>query len=103
MVARVWKGWTRPANADRYLAHLTEKIFPEMRTLSGQAGAWVLRRPAEDSVEFIVMSVWQSRQAIQAFAGENIEIAVVPPEAQALLSNWDAHAFHYDIVVASQG
>jgi hypothetical protein len=100
MVARVWKGCTRPADADRYLAHLTEKIFPEMRTLSGQAGAWVLRRPAGDLVEFIVMSVWQSREAIQAFAGQDIDVAVVPPEAQALLAKWDAHAVHYDIAVA---
>lgn len=102
MVARVWKGSTRPANAARYLAHLTEKIFPEMRTLSGQAGVWVLQRPAGDTVEFIVMSMWQSREAVQAFAGQDIDVAVVPPEAQALLANWDAHAAHYDVVVAPQ-
>lgn len=100
MVARVWKGWARPADADRYQAHLTERIFPGMRTLAGHAGAWVLRRPAGDSVEFIVMSLWASRDAIHAFAGDDIEVAVVPPEAQALLSDWERHATHFDVAVA---
>ena len=100
MVARVWTGTTQSADADKYLTHLTRKIFPEMRTLEGNAGAWVLRRPVGDTMEFIVMTLWQSRDAIRAFAGDNIEVAVVPPEAQALLAAWDPHATHYDVLVA---
>jgi hypothetical protein len=49
-------------------------------------------------MEFIVMTLWQSREAIRAFAGEDIGVAVVPPDAQALLASWDPHATHYDVV-----
>ncbi|HEY7790796.1 MAG TPA: antibiotic biosynthesis monooxygenase [Vicinamibacterales bacterium] len=98
MVARVWKGVTRPGDADKYLTHLKNRIFPEMRNLEGHADAWVLRRPVGDGMEFIVMTLWQSREAIRAFAGEDIGVAVVPPDAQALLASWDPHATHYDVV-----
>jgi hypothetical protein len=36
---------------------------------------------------------------VRAFAGEDYEVAVVPPTARALLSRFDARSQHYDVRV----
>lgn len=46
------------------------------------------------------MTLWSSRDAIARFAGEDAEAAVVPPEAQALLSRYDERAVHWDVPLA---
>jgi len=36
-------------------------------------------------------------KAVRAFAGEDYEVAVVPPKARALLSRFDARSQHYEV------
>lgn len=103
MVARIWQGATRPANADAYAAHLRDNIFPELAALPGYAGVFVLRRDGKEpgaDVAYTVITLWFSEGAIRAFAGDDVEAAVVPPEAQALLSKHDARAVHWDVPLA---
>lgn len=40
-----------------------------------QSGAWVLRRMDGDTAHFLTLSFWESRDAIVAFAGADIEVA----------------------------
>jgi len=40
---------------------------------------------------------FDSIKAVRAFAGEDYEVAIVPPKAQALLSRFDARSQHYDV------
>ena len=40
----------------------------------------MLRRDAGDRTEFITLSLWDSLDAIRAFAGDDIEAAVLYPE-----------------------
>ena len=47
------------------------------------------------------MTLWESRDAIKAFAGSDIAKAHVEPQARAVLSAFDQHAEHYDVVVNS--
>ena len=103
MVARVWRGATRPTNADAYAAHLRDNIFPELAKIPGHAGVFVMRRAGktpDDDVEYTVLTLWFSQQAIRDFAGDDIEAAVVPPEARALLSAHDDRAVHWDLPLA---
>ena len=103
MIARIWQGATRRENADAYAAHLRDNIFPELAALPGYAGVFVLRRDdtaAAHEVAYTVITLWFSEQAIRAFAGDDVEAAVVPPEAQALLSRHDARAVHWDVPLA---
>ena len=97
-VARYWKGVTTAANADAYIAHLERETFPALARLGGFAYASIQTRPILDGVEFLIMTVWRSLDDITAFAGEDVETAVVPPAAQALLSRYDSRAVHYEIV-----
>ena len=99
VIARIWRGTTRPAQADAYVEHLRLRTFPELTALAGQRGAYVLRRPADAAVEFTVVTLWDSVEAIRAFAGADVEEAVVPPEARALLASFDRRAVHWEVAL----
>jgi heme-degrading monooxygenase HmoA len=101
MIARVWTGATTPANADAYVNHLRDNIFPELKHLPGHRAAYVLRRLAGATVAFTVVTLWESLDAIRAFAGADLEAAVVPAEAQALLDSYDRRAVHWDVPLSS--
>lgn len=95
MISRIWHGWTTPANADAYQNLLTTKILPGIHRVAGYKGASLLRRDAGAEVEFVTITHFESMEAIRAFAGNDYEVAVVPPEARALLSRFDARSVHY--------
>jgi heme-degrading monooxygenase HmoA len=97
MIARVWRGSTRAAHADDYLRHLKTRVLPELSSIGGHRGVDVLRRPHDDGVEFVVITWWESIDAIRSFAGPDVERAVVPAEAQALLEEYDRRARHYEL------
>jgi heme-degrading monooxygenase HmoA len=98
MIARVWRGVADTAvNADAYLRHLTTKVLPSLNTIAGHRGAHVLRREEGGRVEFVVMTFWDSMDAIRAFAGESPEHAVVEPEARAVLGEYDEFVRHYKV------
>jgi heme-degrading monooxygenase HmoA len=103
MIARVWRGWTRAADADAYERFLPTELFPEVRRLDGFGGAHILRRPApDDEVEFVTVTLFESLDAVRAFAGEDYETPVIEPEAQRLLSRYEDRAVHYhSVFVAS--
>lgn len=100
MIARLWRGRASVANADAYHRHLAQRVFPALAALDGHRGAWLLRRATPDSIEFLVVTLWESRAAIRAFAGDDIDVAVVEPQARAVLAEFDDAARHYDVVLA---
>ena len=100
MISRIWHGWTAPENADTYEAHLRTKIFPGIAKIEGSRGAHLLRRDAGDEVEFVTICWFETWEAVRAFAGEDYEAAVVPPEAQQLLARYDARSQHYETIIA---
>jgi len=102
MIARLWRGLAANAMAaDAYARHATDTVFPSLRSLAGHRGAYLLRREVDGGAEFLAVTLWDSRQSIEAFAGNDIGKAVVEPEAQAVLSRFDDFATHYEVVTAA--
>jgi heme-degrading monooxygenase HmoA len=99
MIARLWHGWTTPANADAYEALLRTKILPGIHRVQGHEGAYLMRRDSGNEVEFVTLTFFTSMDAVRAFAGPDHEVAVVPPEARELLSRFDHRAVHYESIV----
>ena len=99
MISRIWHGWTSLENAEAYESLLKSEIFLgiENRQIAGYKGIHLLRRNTGDEVEFITIMWFDSLEAIRAFAGEDYELAVVPPKARAILSRFDARSQHYDV------
>jgi heme-degrading monooxygenase HmoA len=101
MISRIWHGWTTSANADAYEALLKNEIFLNIQSqqIAGYRGIHLLRRPLDDEVEFVTIMWFDSIEAVRAFAGEDYEVAVVPPKARALLARFDARSQHYEVKV----
>jgi heme-degrading monooxygenase HmoA len=99
MIARVWSAQTTSANAPAYAAHLQGRVLPELRALVGYAGTALLQRATPDGVELVVITWWQSLEAIRGFAGVDVDQAVVADEAAALLTRFDRRVRHYELVV----
>ena len=98
MIARVWRGVAHTSvNADAYLRHLSTNVLPSLTVIPGHRGARVLRREEDGRTEFLVMTYWDSIDAIRAFAGERYEHAVVEPEARAVLAEYDELVRHYEV------
>ncbi len=99
MISRIWHGWTSLENAEAYESILRSEIFLgiENRQIAGYKGIHLFRRNIGDEVEFITIMWFDSLEAIRAFAGEDYELAVVPPKARALLSRFDARSQHYEV------
>jgi heme-degrading monooxygenase HmoA len=100
MIARTWKGIARPDSADGYVRHLDEHTLPALAAIPGHLGACVLRRGTNDRVQFTVITLWESIDAIRRFAGSDVEVAVVPDEARALLVSFDDRVEHWEMVRA---
>jgi len=99
MIGRVWHGWTNPENADSCEHLLRAEILPGIHRVNGDRGAFLLRREAGDEVEFVTVTVFDSLEAVRAFAGEDYEVAVVPAAARKLLSRFDERSLHYQAVL----
>ena len=76
MIARIWRGVVQLDDADEYANYIRDTGFTEYAETSGNRGAWMLRRDQGDRTEFITLSLWDSADAIRAFAGDDIEAAV---------------------------
>jgi heme-degrading monooxygenase HmoA len=101
MIMRTWRGQATGTNADAYARHFSHTVSASLKTLAGHRGAWLLRREVGGQTEFLALTLWQSRQAIEAFAGPDIDKAIVEPEARAVLSGFDDFARHYEVAFAS--
>jgi len=100
MIARLWRGWTRPENADAYESLLRERVLPGLQGIDGYRGGYVLRQDGTDEVEFVVLNLFESLDAVRAFAGPDYTVPVFDPEARQLLSKVEPRAFHYEVKMA---
>ena len=100
-VARVWRGRTAHADAEAYFEHLRTQTLPALEELDGFVDAFVLRQTGADGDDFVVVTIWSSRQAIHGFAGDDAERAVIPPAAARLLERWEERASHFDVALAT--
>jgi heme-degrading monooxygenase HmoA len=98
MIIREWRGRASLSRADEYPRHFREKVVPELRHVPGFAGAGLSRRQLGDRLEFLVLTRWQSMDAVRAFAGDDVETAVVEPGAVAALIEFDTSVHHYEVV-----
>jgi hypothetical protein len=103
MIVRMWRGQAKAANADAYERFVTTKVFAELPAIAGHRGAYLLKRPIENGneVEFIAVTLWESLATIRGFAGDDIDRAVIEPDARAVLSSFDDVVRHFELAHAA--
>lgn len=102
MIARVWRGWAKAENADAYEKLLREVVYPGLQRIKGYCGGYILRHDHKDETEFVTMNLFESLDAVKAFAGPEYDVPVFEPEARRLLSKVEPIARHYEVKKAPQ-
>jgi heme-degrading monooxygenase HmoA len=98
MIARTWHGMTEASKADEYLEYLDKTGVPGYRATQGNLGVYVLRRIEGDRAHFLLLTLWQSEEAIQRFAGPDIEKARYYPEDEQYLLELEPTVQHYEVM-----
>jgi heme-degrading monooxygenase HmoA len=98
MISRHWRGLVKADQEAAYVEHLRTETFPALRGIPGFVSASILRRNLTQGVEFLVITQWVSLEAIRAFAGKDLEAAVVPAKPRAMMIEYDDRVRHYEVV-----
>jgi hypothetical protein len=57
----------------------------------------------DERVEFLAVTLWDSMETLRKFAGADPAVAVVEPEARAVLAEFDDFATHYELAYSPPG
>ena len=98
MIARTWRGATRVEDADAYVEYLEKTGFPEYRATPGNRGVLALRSVDGGKADFLLLTLWESEEAIRRFAGDDIARAVFYPEDDRFLVERGERVEHFDVV-----
>ncbi|SRR6266480_4641753 len=100
MIARIWHGWTKRADANTYEKMLRDEIFPSIaaRKIQGYRGAELVIREDGDETEFVTLLRFDSMEAVKEFAGDDESKPVIFPGVEKLLIRMES-AQHYRVAI----
>jgi len=98
VIARIWRGITPESKSDQYLDYLVATGLKDYVVTPGNQGVLVLRNTSEGRAEFLLISLWESWDAIRRFAGDDIEAAVYYPEDGTYLLTLEPKVAHYEVL-----
>ena len=101
MIARLWHGAVPAAKAEAYARYLEQTGLPDYRATPGNRGVRVLRRTEGHVVHFLLVTFWESFDAIRAFAGDDVERARYYPEDEDFLLELEPTVVHYEVIGAA--
>jgi heme-degrading monooxygenase HmoA len=103
MIARLWHGRTPRDKADSYVEYLKKTGVCDQTSIEGNRGEYVFHRIEGDIAHFIVLSLWDSWDAVRRFAGQDPEKAVYYPEDGEYLLEMPPDIEHYEVSVSPKG
>ena len=104
MIARSWRGAVKTADAEAYAAYIDETGMQHYAAHAGQPRR-VDADPRADGelTEFVTFSLWDSLDAVKAFAGDDYTVARFYPEDDRYLVERDTTCHHWDVVRTAGG
>src|SRR5512143_1422110 len=101
-IVRIWHGVTLATKAEQYLEFLNNFVVVPCQTAEGNEGLFVLKEPQGEITYFLLLSFWESDEALKNFEGADCCAVVhLSPEEKNLLIAFDSTARHYKIVYTS--
>jgi antibiotic biosynthesis monooxygenase (ABM) superfamily enzyme len=100
MICRIWRGQTTQEKSLMYEAVVRDQVIPEIeaRHIPGFLSIDLMKRPLGGRVEYLTIMWFDSLEAVKAFAGEDFDLAYVPPQGRAVLSQFDERSAHYEVL-----
>src|SRR5512138_711335 len=102
MLARIWHGVTLKSKAEAYTDYLNKTGVSDYQATEGNRGVRVLRRIEGEQAHFLIITFWDSVEAIKRFAGEDFEKARYYPEDQDYLLEFEEKVTHYEVISSTQ-
>jgi heme-degrading monooxygenase HmoA len=96
MITRIWHGRTTTAKSDEYLNLMRTVAIPDYRSIPGNKGAYALRRIEGDTAHFLMVTFWESEDAVRAFAGDDISVAKYYDFDKNFLLEMEPTSSHYE-------
>jgi len=103
LIARTWHGRVPKAKSDAYHAFLMRQALPDYSKTPGNRGVYFFRRDEGEVTHFLLTTLWDSYDAIRAFAGDDCERARYYPEDHGFLLEFEPFVTHYEVLHASAG
>src|ERR1700684_3179001 len=94
VITRIWHGATPATKSDEYLNLMRTVAIPDYRSTPGNKGAYALRRIEGDTAHFLMVTFWESEDAIRVFAGDAITVARYYDFDKHLLLELDTASTH---------
>lgn len=98
MIARLWHGVTLAERTAEYLAFLQARAVPDYRATPGNLSVNILHRTTGAMTHYLIVTHWESLQAIEAFAGADIDRAKYYREDVDFLLEFEPTVQHYEVL-----
>lgn len=97
MIARTWHGAVPVEKSDEYLSRLRSVGLSEYKSIPGNRGAYVFRRLDGKVVHFVLLSFWDSKDAIKIYAGDDIDVPRYASFDPDYLLELESSIQHHDV------
>ena len=102
-IARIWKGAVPTVRADEYVEYQRATGLRDIAATPGNAGVLLLRHADGDVTRFTTLSLWESRDAIRAFAGVDGDRARIEPRDAEFLVEDASTVEHLEVAFNGLG
>lgn len=97
MIARIWHGIVPEAKADAYFDYMDGTGFTNYKKTPGFIDLKVLRSNKEGLTHYLILTFWESYEAIRKFAGDDYTKAQYYPEDKEFLIEFEELVNHYEV------
>ncbi len=89
---------TQKSKREGHVEQIKNTGMKDFARLKGNMGAFVLARDVGDESEFVVISLWDSMEAVKAFAGDGADKPRYYPGDDEFLLEKEPSVKHYEVV-----
>ncbi len=97
MIARIWHGRVPREKAGAYAEFLVRRAVPDYGSAAGLRKLLFLRRNEGEVSHFLLLTLWESMEAMREFAGDRPEMAVYYPEDDEFLLEKEERVELYEV------
>jgi len=97
MIIRLWRGRTPLDKADAYETFTIGRAGPDYSSVPGLRAFFFTRRDLPEWAEFLLITHWDSIEAIKQFAGEDYDKAKYYPEDDDFLLDFPDRVEHFEV------
>ncbi|UVJ45598.1 hypothetical protein NVV94_08595 [Pseudomonas sp. LS1212] len=100
MIVRLWHGRTKSEDAEQYEQFMKVRAAPDYGSVDGLLKVYFTRRDEGAQTHFLLITVWDSIEAVRRFAGEHPEKAKYYAEDDGFLLEKEENVALYEVFLS---